>query len=101
MHNRWSKSMTDTTTYVEKRKTKRVTVACEMEVWNQDEDYRLVGLCCNYSDDGILFKVDELLRVDTPVRIVLDYNHHSIDKLGKVVRTVKSEKLYLTAVSFT
>lgn len=86
--------------YVEKRKDKRITIDCDVVITDLKEDYNVTGKCCNYSQSGILLKVHENLRVGTEVSIKLLDDNHKLEAVGDIVRIVRNEKIYLTAIIF-
>lgn len=86
--------------YVEKRREKRITISSEAALTNLTDEYTLTVKCCNYSQSGILVKANEHMKIDTPVSVEILDEHHPLKAKGKVVRTVRDERQYLTAILF-
>ncbi len=93
--------MTETTAdFVEKRREKRITIKSDVKVKDIAENYTIITECCNYSKSGILVKASENLRVGTKVTIEILNEQHPLEAEGSIVRIVRDEKIYLTAIIF-
>ncbi len=89
-----------TAPFEEKRREKRITINSDVSVTDIAEKYTITAQCCNYSESGILLKASENLRVGTEVVIDILNEEHAFKATGNIVRIVRDEKTYLTAILF-
>ncbi|CAA0091556.1 Uncharacterised protein [BD1-7 clade bacterium] len=87
--------------YTEKRSEKRIPLHCDVTLVDKEDATTVTGRCCNLSTSGMLVQLSEHVKVGTLLDISLtDESVGEFEASGEIIRVVRDDKLYLTAIKF-